>query len=300
MMGSTEREVSPDWPNGSRFAVAVTVNLDGESLLLAEDPSFEQREKSLSIMRYGANRGVERLLDVFAEKGVASTWFVTGRVAESDPELVRRVAAAGHQIAARGYALERFDRLDSSTQQEVVRRGAGLLADLAGAPIDGFRLPSGEWPIGLGGLLRESGISWSSSFYGDDFPFHLPSEEGGLVDIPISYGLDDRIAFFWNYSPPMPAGQPRISSYAEVLSNWLYELEGCRREGLCFVIQLHPEICATPGRISLVRDLLDAITSYGDGHVATCGGIADWWRSQGHPNDPSHPVELFARLRSQR
>jgi peptidoglycan/xylan/chitin deacetylase (PgdA/CDA1 family) len=287
------------WPAGTHCTAVVTVNFDVETLLLSEDPSFADRQKSLSIMRYGANRGAQRLLEIFDELEVPTTWFVPGRIAETYPGIVRDVAQAGHSIGMRGYALERYDSLGQPESAEALRRGRDTLSDLLGSPVRGFRLPSGEWPITLADQLLDCGISWSSSWFGEDLPFHLPgSGKRRLLEIPTSYTLDDRIAFFWNFSPPMPPGQSRISSYSEVLGNWIYELEGCQREGLCFVIQLHPEICGTPGRFHLVRDLLYAIRSSSDTMFATCDQVSDWWQSRHPANDPSHPAEVFFRARS--
>jgi peptidoglycan/xylan/chitin deacetylase (PgdA/CDA1 family) len=287
------------WPAGTHCTAVVTVNFDVETLLLSEDPSFADRQKSLSIMRYGANRGAQRLLEVFGELEVPTTWFVPGRVAETYPGIVRDVAQAGHSIGMRGYALERYHSLDEPASAEALRRGRDTLSDLLGSPVRGFRLPSGEWPIPLTDQLLDCGISWSSSWFGEDLPFHLPgSGKRRLLEIPVSYALDDRIAFFWNFSPAMPPGQSRISPYSEVLRNWIYELEGCQREGLCFVIQLHPEICGTPGRFHLVRDILEVIRSSSDTMFATCDQVSDWWQSRHPANDPSHPAEVFFRARN--
>lgn len=296
-MSATGERGEGRWPAGVRCMAAVTVNFDAETLLLSEDPTFEDRQKSLSVMRYGARRGVERLLEIFAEKAVPATWFLPGRVAETYPAVVRDIAQAGHSIGIRGYALERFGSLSRPATAEALRRGMDAVSDVTGRPVRGFRLPSGNWPVSLAEQLLDRGIVWSSSWFGDDLPFHLPGPGGRrLLEIPVSYGLDDRIAFFWNFSPPMPAGQSRISSYAEALGNWIYELEGCQREGLCFVMQLHPEICGTPGRLRLVRDLLDAIRSPGDTELATCDRIAGWWQDRHPANDPGHPVEVFAAV----
>src|SRR5690242_2187018 len=43
------------------------------------------------------------LLDLFADKQVRATFFVLGRVACREPHLVRRIAAAGHEIASHGW-----------------------------------------------------------------------------------------------------------------------------------------------------------------------------------------------------
>jgi peptidoglycan/xylan/chitin deacetylase (PgdA/CDA1 family) len=44
----------------------------------------------------------ERLLDVFAEHAVRSTFFVLGWVGERQPALVREIAGRGHEVASHG------------------------------------------------------------------------------------------------------------------------------------------------------------------------------------------------------
>ena len=44
----------------------------------------------------------QRLLDLFERRGVKATFFVLGWVAQRRPQLVRRIQAAGHEIASHG------------------------------------------------------------------------------------------------------------------------------------------------------------------------------------------------------
>src|SRR5210317_169386 len=46
----------------------------------------------------------ELLLTCLADQGARATFFVLGHVAEMHPELVPKIAAAGHEIACHGYA----------------------------------------------------------------------------------------------------------------------------------------------------------------------------------------------------
>jgi peptidoglycan/xylan/chitin deacetylase (PgdA/CDA1 family) len=250
----------------------------------------------MSVVRYGATRGARRLLDAFAAAGVPTTWFAPGQAARDHAAVLAEVAAAGHGLGFRGDRLERLDSLEPGARAAVLRRGAGALAAAAGRAPAGFRLAAGEWPPGLTADLLDLGCAWSSSLPGDDVPFTLPAGDGRrLVEVGMTDALDDRAAFFWNLSPPFPAGQSRIPSYQGVLENWLLELEGHRRAGGCFVVRLHPEICGTPGRISLVRDLLAAVTGHDDAWVTTCDRIAAWWAGQHPDNADVHPIEVFLR-----
>ena len=49
-------------------------------------------------------RNTDRLLEIFDSAHVTATFFVLGWVADHFPTLVRRIAAAGHEIASHGYA----------------------------------------------------------------------------------------------------------------------------------------------------------------------------------------------------
>ena len=44
----------------------------------------------------------DRLLGIFDDAGVRATFFILGWVAERQPELVRRIAGMGHEIASHG------------------------------------------------------------------------------------------------------------------------------------------------------------------------------------------------------
>src|SRR5436190_782061 len=46
---------------------------------------------------------IDRLLELFAGHDVRGTFFTLGWIAERHPEMVRRIAAAGHELASHGY-----------------------------------------------------------------------------------------------------------------------------------------------------------------------------------------------------
>jgi polysaccharide deacetylase family protein (PEP-CTERM system associated) len=111
-------------------------------------------------------RNVERMLELMAAAGnVRATFFVLGWVAERCPALVRRIAAAGHEVASHGYGHELLPTLSPPAFGEDVRRSKGVLEDLASTPVYGYRAPSfsiTEWAIPI---LRESGFLYDSSVF---------------------------------------------------------------------------------------------------------------------------------------
>ena len=84
----------------------------------------------------------DRLLDLFAEHELLGTFFVLGWVAERFPELVRRIAAAGHEIASHGYGHRLVYDQTRVTFREDVRRAKRLLEDATGKQVAGYRAPS--------------------------------------------------------------------------------------------------------------------------------------------------------------
>jgi peptidoglycan/xylan/chitin deacetylase (PgdA/CDA1 family) len=58
------------------------------------------------VINVGAGREpAYEMLDVLAAKGVRTTFFVMGWIAERNPALVQRVAAGGHEVASHGHSV---------------------------------------------------------------------------------------------------------------------------------------------------------------------------------------------------
>lgn len=112
--------------------------------------------------------GVARLLDLLARHGTRGTFFVLGWVAERHPEVVRAIAAAGHEIASHGWDHRRVTEQTPEQFRNSVRRTKLALEDLVGAAVLGFRAPSFsivpglEWALDV---LLEEGYRYDSSLF---------------------------------------------------------------------------------------------------------------------------------------
>jgi polysaccharide deacetylase family protein (PEP-CTERM system associated) len=109
-----------------------------------------------------------RVLDLLAEAGVRATFFVLGWNAERHPEVVRRIADAGHEIASHGYAHRMIFEQSPEEFREDVRRAKALLEDLAGQGVWGYRAPTfsiterSRWALDV---LGEEGYRYDSSIF---------------------------------------------------------------------------------------------------------------------------------------
>jgi polysaccharide deacetylase family protein (PEP-CTERM system associated) len=112
-----------------------------------------------------------RLLELFDQAGILSTFFVLGWVAERYPRLVRDIAAAGHEIASHGYEHRLVYDMTPAAFRSDVRRSKDLLESAAGCQVYGYRAPSYSiTPRSLWALdvLMAEGFVYDSSI----FPIH--------------------------------------------------------------------------------------------------------------------------------
>lgn len=85
---------------------------------------------------------VPRILDQLLEHDVQGTFFTLGWLAEREPELVRRIAESGHEIASHGYEHGLVGRLGPDGFRASIRRSKAVLEDLVGREVIGYRAPS--------------------------------------------------------------------------------------------------------------------------------------------------------------
>lgn len=110
-------------------------------------------------------RNTDRMLAMMSERGVKGTCFVLGWVADKCPALVRRISAAGHEIASHGYGHDLIYSLSPGQFRADVDRSKKLLEDLTGAEVRGYRAPSfsiTDWSIPI---LQELGFTYDSSAF---------------------------------------------------------------------------------------------------------------------------------------
>jgi polysaccharide deacetylase family protein (PEP-CTERM system associated) len=109
-----------------------------------------------------------RVLDVFDDASAIATFFVLGWVAERHPQLVREIAARGHEIACHGYSHQLIYGQSQTVFGEETRRAKQLLEDQAQVAVNGYRAASfsitdaSRWALDV---LAASGFEYDSSMY---------------------------------------------------------------------------------------------------------------------------------------
>ncbi|CAN5897621.1 DUF3473 domain-containing protein [soil metagenome] len=138
------------------------------------------------------------LMELLARRGARATCFVLGWIAERHPDLIRELAAAGHEIASHGWDHRRVTTQTRDEFRDSVRRTKTLLEDLTGEGVWGYRAPSysivpgREWALDI---LVEEGHRYDSSLFpirrrGYGFPAGgrdahvLERAAGPLIEVP--------------------------------------------------------------------------------------------------------------------
>jgi polysaccharide deacetylase family protein (PEP-CTERM system associated) len=160
-------------------------------------------------------RDVGVLLDLLSAAGAHATFFVLGDVARRKPSVVRRIAAAGHEIASHGFAHRRVSAQSMPEFSADVRDSLAILADVAGCRIAGYRAPyflateNELWAIDV---LAELGLQYDASYVpvprrpyvGRDIPRAPYRHPCGLWEFPLPFAE----AFAWNL--PYAGGGPML------------------------------------------------------------------------------------------
>ena len=142
------------------------------------------------------------ILDMFAEADVQATFFTLGWVAQRHPALMRRISAAGHELASHGWDHQRVFRMDRTSFAKDLEMSRKAIEDAAGVSVTGYRAPSFSidqrtpWAYMI---LAEQGFAYSSSVapiahdhYGwreaPRFAFK-PLPWSDLIEIPVTTAL---------------------------------------------------------------------------------------------------------------
>jgi len=243
MNAPAERHLLRAAASAARIRNGMSVDVEDYFQVSAFAPYIDRRDWPSLDCRVEGN--IDRILALFDNAGVQATFFTLGWIAERYPAMVRRIAAAGHEIASHGYHHERVSSLTPEDFLADLRRSKCILEDACGLPVRGYRAPSfsmGETTPWAWEMLERAGYAYSSSVYpiahdhygmrsAPRFAF-LPDRAHPVLEIPITTA---RVG-----SRNLPAGGGgyfRLFPYA--LSRWMIGRVNAQ-DGRAGVFYFHP------------------------------------------------------------
>lgn len=277
------------WPNNRECAVALTFDLDGETVPFASDPKNAYRRLTmLSEGMYGTDVGIHYILELLDRYELKATFFVPGFTAELHGDLMRQIAAGDHELGHHGYLHEKPDDIADDVEERVIVKGIEALEGATGKRPVGYRSPFWAIKPGTPTLLRKHGFLYDSSLMNDEVPFTLGTPDGQLVELPVHWGLDDWPHFTF------PGG--RLSTPESVLESWTWEFEGLYARGGCCVLTMHPEVIGRSMRLRVLERLIRFMRGYPRVWFATMSEIASYCAENSICTEKEFPAAvLFPR-----
>lgn len=145
---------------------------------------------------------LDRLLSLLARHAVRATFFCLGKSLAHRPDLVRRIADAGHEIASHGWGHELVYRTGLPAFAGDLRRSLDWLADVTGRVVLGYRAPAFSVPVdqleSFYDVCMDAGLRYDSSVFpirgrrygipGAALAPHVARERDGqrLIELPLA------------------------------------------------------------------------------------------------------------------
>ncbi len=145
---------------------ALTVDVEDYFHVAALAPNIPRESWGTRESRVVAN--TRKLLSMFDQFDVRGTFFVLGWVADRHPQLVREIAAGGHEVACHGYSHRLVYEQTPAEFREETLRSKRLLEDITGSAVLGYRAASYSivreslWATDI---LAEAGFIYDSSIF---------------------------------------------------------------------------------------------------------------------------------------
>lgn len=174
--GITDWGLSFQAPGEAPLANATGEYLQRFNALYAGDP----KEKIIYITFDAGfeNGNTAPILDALKKHGVKATFFLVGNYLETQPDLVKRMAAEGHTVGNHTYSHPDMSKIaDAETFSEELRKNEALYRDLTGQEMPKlYRPPQGKFcesNLRMAAELGYSTVFWSLAYvdwYTEDQP----------------------------------------------------------------------------------------------------------------------------------
>ncbi|PEQ14671.1 polysaccharide deacetylase [Novosphingobium sp. PC22D] len=269
-----------------RLSCCLTFDVDGMSAWIG---TLKTRNPSMISRGEFTITGTRRVLQLLRRHDLQASFFVPGHTICAYPDLIREIADAGHEIGHHGWVHENPADFEREGERIVLERGLAAMERIGVRPV-GYRSPAWDFSPNTVPLLNEYCFLYDSSCMGDDFnPYYLragdefssdePYRFGALtplVELPVSWGLDDYPAF--ETIPGINRGYSPPSAVEEIWEgDFAYAHEHCP-QGI-FTLTMHPEFIGRGHRIAMLERLIERFSRRDGVRFSSLAAYADKWRT---------------------
>lgn len=264
------------WPNNKRMAFILSFDIDAETLWLTRNSINYHHPMHLSRGLYAVKQGVPRILKMLDALDLKATFFTPAYTAELHPEVVKEVAAEGHEIGYHGYLHEVLDTYEA--ENALMEKAESIIYDLTGQKMCGNRAPDGiVHPFHLQ-LWKDRGYIYSSNWRDNDGPFlhKIDGIEVPIVELPKDGIVDDTSYDMFTLQHPQHFN---LRSGREMTEIWREEFDALAEEGRMINFVMHPQFIGHPQFIRALRELLVYVKENG-AWIATDKEVAQYVLAQ--------------------
>jgi probable sporulation protein (polysaccharide deacetylase family) len=124
-------------------------NMPDENLPALWQPIY-QAETDKKVMAFTCNVAwgneyIPKMLEIFEENGVKITFFIEGRWAEKNPDLLRLIHSKGHEIGNHGYSHAHHSSLSFDENVDEIKKAEEIIKNIIGVKTELFAPPYGEY-----------------------------------------------------------------------------------------------------------------------------------------------------------
>lgn len=217
---------------------------------------------------YAYRRGVFRVLDALAHHRVKATVLVCGLLAERYPQIVKRIADEGHEVAAHSYTMDMMPiYMNEDEERKNIRRNAELLARATGARPAGWGNPRGTPSPHSARLLAEEGFDWHADTLNDDLPYLVKYGARSIVAIPNTMDVNDLPLYMKHGQPP--------SVYVDNFVEWLRYVRKREKGAVKIDPTVHAHCFGRPAGIWAFERCMEIAKKSKDVWIGTRGEAAE-------------------------
>lgn len=123
-----------------------------------------ENKVSLMVNVYWGGEFIDEMLDIFAQNGVKTTFFVGGTWVEKNEETLKKIVEYGHEIGNHGFFHKDHDKINFERNREEIQATHELVKAVCGVEMNLFAPPSGaynETTLQVAQNLGYATIMWS-------------------------------------------------------------------------------------------------------------------------------------------
>ena len=260
------------WPDGCRCAVAITFDMDADSILhLAHPDSADNRVMALSMLRYGPEVAIPRILEMYRRFNMKQTFFIPAWSMERYPAAVEAILKDGHEIGHHGYLHEHPNELSREDELYWMQKSIAVIERMTGQGPRGHRAPSYRFSRNSLDHLVSEGFIYDASLMGDDIPYLLDNGSQSVIEMPSHYAMDDW-AHYMTSRDLAYMMQPKAAS--DAMRAFREEFDSVWRHGGLWLAVWHPFLSGRLARCDAIAELLEYMHGKGGVWFARLEDIA--------------------------